>query len=133
MQKCVFVDSCTLGILANPNKTTETEACKAWALNLHRKDTLVRVPEIADYETRRSLIRIASAESLAELDRVIAVYTLVPICTDAMRRAAEMWANLRIQLGKGGTDDKRLDGDVIICAGRNLREGNGSRGYDCDR
>lgn len=33
-----------------------------------------------------------------------------------MRCAAQFWANLRIGMGNKGTDDRRLDADVILSA-----------------
>jgi len=116
MGKAVFLDSSPLGMISNPNDSVANTSCRDWAIDLQRKGTLVRVPEIADYETRRELIRANKGTGIAELDQIIQVYGLVPICTEAMRLAAEFWANLRIGLGKGGTDDHRLDADVIVSA-----------------
>lgn len=116
MDTAVFVDTCILGKLSNPNDTGDNKACKEWAIDLRRKGKQVRIPEIADYELRRALILADKRVGIDELDRLIEIYDLVSLSTDAMRLAAQLWAEIRTTLGKAGTDDKRLDGDVILCA-----------------
>ena len=112
MWPCVFVDACTLGVLCNPGDT----ACKNWAINLRRRGKQVRIPEIADYEVRRDLLRANSTKGIEKLDEMLSLYDLVPLCTESMQMAARFWADVRTVLGRGGCDDKRLDGDVILCA-----------------
>ena len=73
------------------------------------------VPEIADYEVRRELIRIQSRHGLANLDAICARLEYLPLSTDAMRLAAELWARAR-QTGQPTAADPALDGDVILAA-----------------
>lgn len=75
----------------------------------------VIVPEIADYEVRRSLLLEGLAKSLTRLDQLKAVLIYQPIDTDAMLTAAALWAQVRKQ-GRPTADPKALDGDVILVA-----------------
>jgi hypothetical protein len=116
MKKVVLLDACTLGMVSNPNDSADNLRCQGWAMDLHRKGTVVCIPEIADYETRRELIRSNKSVGLAELDRVIAIYRYIPLCTKAMRLAAQFWSDARMIFRAAATNDQRLDADMIVCA-----------------
>ena len=73
------------------------------------------MPEITDYEVRRELIRIQSHSALANLDALGAVLDYLALTTDAMRLAAELWAQAR-NAGQPTAADPALDGDVILAA-----------------
>ena len=73
------------------------------------------VPEIADYEVRRELIRAHKYSGIARLDGLIAQVAYLAITTAAMRVAAEYWAQAR-RRGRPAAADAALDGDVIIAA-----------------
>ncbi|MFM7174195.1 MAG: nuclease [Caldilinea sp.] len=73
------------------------------------------VPEIADYEVRRELLRAEKYAGLARLDALAQEIECLPITTVAMRVAAQLWAQTR-QRGKPTADDRALDGDVILAA-----------------
>jgi predicted nucleic acid-binding protein len=75
----------------------------------------VIVPEITDYELRRELIRIQSHSALANLDAFGAQLEYVALTTDAMRLAAELWAQAR-STGQPTAPDPALDCDVILAA-----------------
>jgi predicted nucleic acid-binding protein len=75
----------------------------------------VLVPEIADYEVRRELLRAEKRAGIARLDRLKTRIGYAPITTQAMLLAAEFWAQARRQ-GRPTTDDRALDGDVILAA-----------------
>ncbi len=113
MTKLVLLDCCTLGLIAHP--ANAGDPCRRWATDLRRKDVHIKVPEIADYELRRELIRLNSGAALAELDRLIEVFGYVPLCTLAMRKAAEFWAIARRDFGRAAAGDHRLDADMILC------------------
>ncbi len=116
MNKVVLLDACTLGMVSNPNDSQDNRRCQEWAMDLHRKGTSVCIPEIADYEIRRELIRANKAVGLAELERIIGIYRYLPLCTNAMRLAAQFWSDARTILGKMAAADPRLDADMIVCA-----------------
>ena len=73
------------------------------------------VPEIADYEVRRELLRAQKRACIARLDRLKTRIGYTPITTEVMLLAAELWAEARRQ-GRPTTDDRALDGDVILAA-----------------
>ena len=75
----------------------------------------VIIPEIADYELRRELIRAGLAESIQRLDQLKNVLDYRPIDTTTMLRAAEFWADAR-KRHKPTADPKELDGDAILAA-----------------
>ncbi len=77
--------------------------------------TRVIVPEIADYEVRRELLRANKASGLARLDALARLLEYLPLTTAAMRQAAVFWAQAR-QQGRPTADDKALDGDMILAA-----------------
>src|SRR5262249_60764784 len=70
---------------------------------------------IADYEVRRELIRVNRGSSLALLDQVGQQFEYLPITTVAMRRAAELWANVR-RAGMPTAADATIDADAILAA-----------------
>jgi predicted nucleic acid-binding protein len=93
----------------------EAAACKAWLASLSPANARVIVPEIADYELRRELIRAGKIRSVTRLDNLAATTEYLPITTLAMRRAAELWAQAR-QQGRPTAADNRIDADVILAA-----------------
>ena len=58
----------------------------------------ILVPEIADYEVRRELIRAGKTKGLARLDELKMTLGYLPITTAAMLKAAEFWAYARTLL-----------------------------------
>jgi predicted nucleic acid-binding protein len=82
------------------------------------------MPEIADYEVRRELLRAQKRAGIARLDRLKTRIGYAPITTEAMLLAAEFWAQARRQ-GRPTTDDRALDGDVILAAQATVLGGGG--------
>ncbi len=121
MSAVVFVDAGPLGLLANPKKTAEPLACRRWAARLLAARRRVIIPEIADYEVRRELIRLNRGSSLVLIDRIGLQFEYLAITTQAMRKAAELWATAR-RLGVPTAPANELDGDVIL-AGQALTLG----------
>ena len=115
MARIVLLDAGPLGCLTNPNPPPMEQSCLEWATGLRRKGVTVLVPESADYEVRRSLIRINSGQSLAQLDRLVATFGYLPLDTNAWRCAAELWAEARCH-GINTDGDNRIDFDVVLCA-----------------
>lgn len=102
-------------MLVHPAETGEPRDCKAWLKKVILRGASVYVPEIADYELRRELLRMKSAASIKRLDQLKARLHYAPITTAAMHRAAEHWAAAR-SAGRPTADDKALDADVILAA-----------------
>jgi predicted nucleic acid-binding protein len=78
----------------------------------------VIVPEIADYEVRRELIRRNSQRALANLDQLCTQLEYLPITTRGMRLAANLWAQAR-NAGLPTAAGHALDGDVVLAAQAN--------------
>ena len=115
MSRAILLDSGPLGLITNPRASPVADACGRWLVNAIRSGAAVMVPEIADYEVRRELIRARRNAGLERLDALIAEVEFLPIDTAAMRRAAEFWAEAR-QAGRPTAPDPALDGDVILAA-----------------
>lgn len=79
----------------------------------------VVLPEIADYETRRELLRRGAARRLAELDALVTPPAgpceYLALTTPVMKRAAELWALAR-QTGRPTAGDNTIDADIILIA-----------------
>jgi predicted nucleic acid-binding protein len=73
------------------------------------------LPEIADYELRRELLRANKTQGLAQLDALAGLLEYLPITTAAMRQAALFWSQAR-QRGQPTAGDKTIDGDMILAA-----------------
>ena len=71
------------------------------------------VPEIADYEVRRELLRARLVKSIRRLDELKATLGFLPISTDAMLKASQFWADAR-RRGRPTSHEKTLDADAIL-------------------
>jgi hypothetical protein len=115
MAMSIMLDSGPLGRICNPAPTPETERASIWIAGQIDAGGRLLIPEIADYEVRRELIRSGRRRSLMRLDRWIELNEHVAITTDAMRFAAELWAASR-KVGRPTAHNADLDGDVILAA-----------------
>jgi len=115
MSRIVVLDTGPLGLVTNPNPTPLAEECAAWLNRVLSSGDIVVVPEIADYEIRRELLRLGKVRGIGELDRLYKRVRYVSLTTAAMRKAAELWATVR-QQGHTTADPHALDGDVILAA-----------------
>jgi predicted nucleic acid-binding protein len=73
----------------------------------------VIIPKIADYEVHRELLRASLSQSIRRLDNLKQALEYIPIQTDAMLLAANLWAET-IQKGQPTADPKAPDGDIIL-------------------
>jgi predicted nucleic acid-binding protein len=121
-----FLDAGPLGRISNPKATPENLRCRAWARSLVAAGWRVVVPEIADYEVRRELLRVGATAGLARLDLVKASFPYAPLTTDAMLRAAELWADVR-RRGMPTAAAEALDGDAILAAQALMAGGPGDK------
>jgi predicted nucleic acid-binding protein len=116
MSKIVLLDSDPLGMVTTPKaKSPLYQECKVWFNSLEPKGYTVMLPEIADYEVRRELLRANKLMGIQQLDELKAILTYRPLTTETMLKAAEFWAEAR-RRGRPTADPKALDGDVILAA-----------------
>ena len=94
MSGVVLLDTGPLGLVTNPRGSKETENCGRWLQQVVTDGATVMVPEIADYELRRELLRAKKTKGIARLDKLIAQVGYLPITTKAMRQAATYWPML---------------------------------------
>ena len=113
--RLVFLDTGPLGLLSNPRGKPDAERCREWVRCLLTAGVRVFVPEIADYEVRRELIRAKKTAGLRRLDMVKDALDYAPITTGAMLRAAELWAEVR-NAGRPTAPPEALDGDCVLAA-----------------
>ncbi|MUG95703.1 nucleic acid-binding protein [Scytonema sp. UIC 10036] len=117
----VVLDSGPLGILTNPKASSLNLECQSWLLSLQSKGYEIIVPEIADYEVRRELIRVNKLSGIKRLNDLKMQLKYLSIDTATMLQAAEFWAEAR-RRGIPTADPKALDGDVILAAQAKLIE-----------
>ena len=91
------------------------DACKRWLLELAEHGVRVAIPEIADYEVRRELLRAGKMRGIERLDALLEILEYLPLSTAVMRDAASLWAEVR-RSGQPTADPKALDADVILAA-----------------
>jgi predicted nucleic acid-binding protein len=115
MARVVVLDAGPFGLVSGPGVRPTSARCQRWARSLLAAGVRVVVPEVADYEVRRELIRRGATAGLVRLDRVVAGLDFAPITRDAMLLAAELWARAR----RGGypmAGPDALDADCILAA-----------------
>lgn len=115
MSTLLVLDTGVIGLLTLPGASEDREACRAWLAKRVSSGARVVVPEIADYEVRRELIRAGKTSGLRRLDRLGTELAYHPLSTKSMRLAAELWADARRQ-GRPTAADAALDGDAILAA-----------------
>ena len=111
LMKRIFLDAQVLALLSCPQKTTKTLAIRSWLRTMDAAGHVVYVPEVADYEVRRELLRAGREGNIANLDTIKLRARYVPTSTPAMLHAAELWARMR----RTGAPDAP-DIDVILAA-----------------
>lgn len=112
MSRMVLLDTSLLGMVTHPR---ENLVAKDWLKGILQAGVQVRVPEIADYELRRELLRANKVKSIQRLDRFKKTIGYVPLNTSMMLKAAEFWARARNQ-GRPTAEEAALDGDMILTA-----------------
>ena len=111
----MLLDAGPLGLVTNPKRLPGGVACVQWLQSLVVQGTRVVVPEIADYEVRRELLRANKTKGLAQLDALALQLEYLPLTTAAMRQATMFWAQAR-QQGQPTAGDRTIDGDMILAA-----------------
>lgn len=116
------LDTGIFGQLCHPGKTTARPVSEwlAHLLTAERSDIEVVVPEICDYELRRKLLHLigkkqGDGRSLTRLDDLGRLLDYLPLDTEMLRKAAELWAEARLR-GRPTSPEPAMDGDVILAA-----------------
>ena len=115
MNDIFVLDTAPLGLVTNPKQSGENLDCYRWLEKRIDGGSRVIVPEIADYEVRRELLRADKVQGLRRLDLIISALEYLPITTEAMKQAALFWAEAR-KSGRPTAKNEALDGDVILAA-----------------
>jgi predicted nucleic acid-binding protein len=123
MTLSLFIDSNILGQLVQPVAEKNRPVVTLMERLFHDVRYQICFPEIVDYELRRKLLHLAhhphqarkwAREALKDLDQLVS-RNYIPITTETMRLAAELWAQTRISGRPRGSEEK-LDIDVILAA-----------------
>lgn len=112
MPDVVLLDAGPLGIASHPRPSADI---LAWMSRLFAAGVSLLIPEIADYEVRRELLRANRLRGVQRLDDLKTRLGYLPITTDSMLRAAQLWADAR-RHGRPTASDASLDADVILAA-----------------
>lgn len=115
MSRLILLDAGPLGLVTNPRDSDETRRCKAWLRSVLIAGSRVLVPEVADYEVRRELIRAKRPKGIARLNDLSEKIGYLPVTSAVWRRAAELWAQART-FGWPTAADAALDGDMLLAA-----------------
>jgi len=113
--RAVVLDTGPLSLATSPKAKLDALACRQWVRALTVRGVRVVVPEIADYEVRRELVRAGKTAGLANLDALTNTLSYLPLTTQMMRQAAQLWADARLA-NRQTADPHALDGDVILAA-----------------
>ncbi len=115
MSDAVVLDATPLGILCHPRNPPQVLACRQWVDALLTAGRRVIIAEIADYEVRRELLLRNSRVALSNLDQLALRLEYLPLTTDVMRRAADLWAQTR-RAGQPTAAHTSIDADAIVAA-----------------
>ncbi len=115
MTTIIILDSTPVGLITNPKATASAKGCQEWFKTLFERGYKVILSEIVDYEIRRELLRANKLSGIRKLNQLKSELIYLPITTQVMLKAAELWAETR-KKGKPTADDKALDGDMILTA-----------------
>lgn len=112
----IILDATPLSLLCHPDLNTPAIVeINRWLRGHMARGTVVLLPEIADFEVRRELIRAGKWRSVRKLDALQETLVYLPLDTPTIRRAAELWAAAR-NAGQPTAAPEALDADVILAA-----------------
>jgi hypothetical protein len=96
MNMVIVLDTGPVGMITNPNASATNRECYQWMESLVLQGAQVWVPEIADYEVRRELLRANKVRGLARLDLLKNSIGYLPLTTPIMLKAADRSLTRRI-------------------------------------
>jgi predicted nucleic acid-binding protein len=113
----LFLDSGPLGLITQPQRSHEVIAITDWLKDCLLAGARVLVPAIVYYEIKRELLRANKVVGIGRLDTFVNATPgrYVPLTDDALRFAAELWAQAR-RGGRPTADATALDIDVLLAA-----------------
>lgn len=88
MRRAVLLDTHPLSQVTHPKVNPKVQH---WLRSLGKIETVIHVPEIADYELRRELLRQGKQKSIDRLNKLSQI-CLIPLTPETMQKAAELWA-----------------------------------------
>jgi predicted nucleic acid-binding protein len=117
VSRFLVLDSGPLGLLTHPQGNAEVVAITEWLSRCLRTGHRVVIPAIVYYELKRELLRANKTLSVARLEAFATTTPgrYLPLSDEALRLAAQLWANAR-QQGRPAADFKDLAIDVILAA-----------------
>ena len=117
MSDVLFLDSGPLGLITHPQRSREVVGITDWLRECLQAGARVMVPAIVYYEIKRELLRANKTVGIVRLDAFVgaAPDRYVPLTDDALRFAAELWAQSR-RIGRPTADAMALDIDVLLAA-----------------
>src|ERR1044071_9470767 len=100
VNEALFLDSTPLWLacLSKNSRNPERDKCVAWLNSLLTNGNLIVIPEITDYEVRRKFNhfnlkhRGQWAGHIRRLDALKSMCKYLPLNTQMMLKAAELWA-----------------------------------------
>ena len=114
--RIILLDAGVVGLLCsaprNAQGVANLRACQAWLDRMLGRFDVV-VPDVADFEVRRELIRKRATSQISRLDDLRADLLTAPVTTAAWAKAAEFWAVVR-QGGVPTAAADALDADAIL-------------------
>ena len=108
----MVLDSGPLGEICNPGIRLEA---KEWVNFIKERKILLQVAEIIDYELRRNFILEKLEKSKNNLNKYRQTNRIIPITSEIMLTAAELWAEIRSS-GISTASKENIDCDVILVA-----------------
>jgi hypothetical protein len=111
--RIIILDAGPLGLAAHRPSITEVRECLTWLATLETSGAMIVVPEIADYEVLRELVRARIVSGIGRLNRLKSRFFYLPISTSAMLVAANFWADVRQREIPTASPDS-LDADCVL-------------------
>jgi predicted nucleic acid-binding protein len=115
LKSLVVLDAGPTGLAGQSRGRGRSDECRDWIKALKAAGFEIAVPEISRYEVRRELFRIGAVGGLCRLDHLHPGLTFLPITSEIMDIASELWAHVR-RAGLPNAPDDGLDGDAIVAA-----------------
>jgi predicted nucleic acid-binding protein len=102
-------------MVTHPAASEEASECSQWLEGLLSRGVGVAIPEIVDYEIRRTYVHRNNQKSIGLLDSLVTDIGYLRVHTETFLIAAALWGKAR-QAGLGTAPEKRLDIDCVLAA-----------------